>query len=126
MKKHLMLFMFVAAVALAADDKSAKANTGPVSVSDAKPGAINGASETIPEGATKVSDNTWRKVDDKGQAWIYRKTPFGVMKAPEKKEAAVDPPSQATGNPFGGDTAAAKKAAPAAQKPAPQNKKEKH
>jgi hypothetical protein len=41
------------------------------------------AETEVPAGSTLVSPGTYRWVDPKGVAWIYQKTPFGLMKAPE-------------------------------------------
>ncbi len=38
----------------------------------------------VPEGATKIDMATWRHVDKDGKAWIYRKTPFALVKLEDK------------------------------------------
>ncbi len=43
------------------------------------------AAPAIPDGAKEIEPGTYRWVDPKGVAWIYTKTPFGIMKGPEKK-----------------------------------------
>ncbi len=42
------------------------------------------ADVTIPANAVQTEDGSFRAVDKKGKAWIYRKTPFGVAKSEEK------------------------------------------
>ncbi|MBL8174946.1 MAG: hypothetical protein JNK48_09755 [Bryobacterales bacterium] len=37
----------------------------------------------IPKDAKEISPGLYRWVDPKGQAWIYNKTPFGLMSGPE-------------------------------------------
>lgn len=37
----------------------------------------------VPPSATPVDGNTWRWVDKDGKAWLYRGSPFGVMRSPE-------------------------------------------
>lgn len=49
------------------------------------------APNTIPAGAKEVSTGTYRWVDSKGVAWIYQRTPFGVMKSVEKNVPPPDP-----------------------------------
>jgi hypothetical protein len=41
------------------------------------------AETEVPAGSKLISPGTYRWVDPKGVAWIYQKTPFGLMKAPE-------------------------------------------
>jgi len=37
----------------------------------------------IPRGAKQIEPNTWHHRDAQGQSWIYRKTPFGVVRYAE-------------------------------------------
>lgn len=77
---------------------SLAAERAPVRETTAPPRAV-----TIPAGATQVSDNTFEHRDAQGRAWIYRKTPFGVMKNEKSQSeapAAVARPGNT--NPFGG------------------------
>lgn len=46
----------------------------------------------VPAGATAVDGHTWRWVDKSGKAWLYRATPFGMMKTEEPKESAAKRP----------------------------------
>lgn len=41
---------------------------------------------TIPKDAREIYPGTFRWVDPKGQAWLYTKSPFGIMRGPEPKE----------------------------------------
>ena len=51
---------------------------------------------TIPANAVMTDDGSFRAVDKKGKAWIYRKTPFGVSKTEEKAIPAPEPPLEDT------------------------------
>ncbi|MBM3783729.1 MAG: hypothetical protein FJW30_05170 [Acidobacteria bacterium] len=42
----------------------------------------------VPAGAKIVDSSTWRWVDKSGKAWLYRTSPFGVMKTEEPKDGA--------------------------------------
>lgn len=48
------------------------------------------STQTVPAGAKEIEPGTYRWVDPKGVAWIYTKTPFGLMKGPEKKNEMPD------------------------------------
>lgn len=43
----------------------------------------------IPADAQEVGVNLFRHVDAEGKAWVYRRTPFGISRAPEAQKAAV-------------------------------------
>lgn len=45
---------------------------------------------TIPKDAKELHSGTFRWVDPKGQAWLFTRTPFGVMKGPEPKDQQPD------------------------------------
>jgi hypothetical protein len=60
-----------AVAALAAAQSAPKPAAGP------KPPA------GVPTNATMVDEITWRAVDSQGKAWMYKQTPFGMMKSPE-------------------------------------------
>ena len=40
----------------------------------------------VPAGAVSVEGHTWRWVDKAGKAWLYRATPFGMMRSEEPKQ----------------------------------------
>lgn len=42
----------------------------------------------LPAGAAAVDSTTWRWVDKQGKAWLYRSTPFGVMRSEEPAKKA--------------------------------------
>lgn len=61
---------------------AAKAANGEAARTSAAPGA-----PSIPAGAQEVEPNLFRHVDAKGTAWLYRRTPFGLVKYEEKAVA---------------------------------------
>ena len=77
--KRTILFTFAAAV-LAVAQSSPKPPAG------------------VPANAKMVDEVTWRAVDGQGKAWMYKRTPFGMMKSPElstpeqqKRDGVGDP-----------------------------------
>ena len=42
---------------------------------------------TIPAGAVEAGPSTWKYTDSEGKKWIYRKTPFGVVRVEDVPEA---------------------------------------
>lgn len=40
----------------------------------------------VPANAKMVDEDTWRVIDEKGKPWIYKRSPFGLMKSPELTE----------------------------------------
>jgi len=72
-----LILIGVMAVAAMAQTKSAKPAA-------ARPAAVKPpAGNQLPAGAEKVSEGVWRAKDASGKTWIYTKTPFGFMRAPE-------------------------------------------
>ena len=66
-----VMIMLLAGLALAADDKQAA--QGPL---------------TVPKEAVKVDNLTWRYKDAEGKTWIYRRTPFGLVRFAEEEQTA--------------------------------------
>lgn len=78
--KIFALSLMIIGTLAAADQKPAAKKDAPVK---AKP-----AQEIkIPEGAVEIEPYTYRYTDAKGQKWLYRKTPFGVMRWEDKPES---------------------------------------
>src|SRR5712692_2919980 len=50
----------------------------------APPAPAQARESTIPEGAVEIEPYIYRYTDPKGKSWIYRKTPFGVMRLEDK------------------------------------------
>jgi hypothetical protein len=71
------------------------------------------AEASVPKGATEIEPGVFKHTDSAGKTFIYRKTPFGVVKSPEgaekaEKSAAAETPQSAakagpgaTASPFG-------------------------
>lgn len=66
------------------------------------------AAEKLPAGAVRTGPYTWRHTDKEGKVWIYRETPFGLMKqdaryAPDAADhgAPVEPKKDYIETPFG-------------------------
>jgi hypothetical protein len=78
----VVLMMGVAAESIAADKPAAKKGK-PVPAAPAQATEI-----TIPEGAVEVEPYIFRYTDAAGKSWIYRKTPFGVMRLEDKPVSA--------------------------------------
>jgi glucose/arabinose dehydrogenase len=110
MKKTLVLFAFPCALLCAADDAAPKPAPVPVVVRKPtpkpavvpKPAAAHkpavapkpatptvAATVSIPTGATEVEPYLYRYQDKDGKKWLYRQTPFGIVKMEDKPPAAV-------------------------------------
>jgi hypothetical protein len=63
--------------------QSGPATTSAQSNAKSKKTAKPAAPVTIPASAVDQGDGSFRYVDPKGTAWIYRKTPFGISRATE-------------------------------------------
>jgi hypothetical protein len=58
----------------------------------------------VPAGASEVSPGLFKHKDNDGKSWLYRKTPFGVVKtadAVESSSPGVESASANRDNPFG-------------------------
>ena len=76
----LALLMIGLASAAGAADQPPKKKAGPAKVREI----------TIPAGAVEIEPYTYRYTDPSGKSWLYRKTPFGVMRAEDKPVSAED------------------------------------
>jgi len=52
-----------------------------------------GVPEGVPAGAVAVDAANWRWVDKDGKSWLYRPTPFGMMRSEEAKQTAAKRPA---------------------------------
>jgi len=75
MKKNALFLLSLAIFAVALVAAEAKKPAAP------PPG--------VPDGATQVDPNTYRYTDAEGKAWIYRRSPFGVLKTEDKPVEAA-------------------------------------
>jgi hypothetical protein len=62
----------------------------------AKPEAPRAAQVTVPKDAERIAPNTYRWADAKGKNWVFRETPFGVVKM---EESQYQSPNQAASQP---------------------------
>jgi hypothetical protein len=86
MKTSLSVCLLVSLAAFAATAQTAaKKTTAPAP-------RTASAEATIPTGAVKAEDGSFKYTDKNGRKWIYRQTPFGVSKAEEKAPDATSTP----------------------------------
>ena len=82
----LVVLMMALAAETFADDKPAAKKAKPApAAAPAKATEI-----TIPAGAVEVEPYIYHYTDPAGKKWIYRKTPFGVMRLEDKPVSASD------------------------------------
>jgi hypothetical protein len=79
--RYLILAAMIPLLAAAQDKKKPPARPAPPA-----------AGTAIPKEAKQIEPYTWRHTDRQGQNWIYRKTPFGVVRYPEP--ASADKPAE--------------------------------
>lgn len=76
MKFARWILILVPLLLLAADEDAAKKKGGRL---------------TVPEGAERIEPYTYRHKDSEGTVWIYKETPFGVVRYEEKDKPAAAP-----------------------------------
>jgi len=81
MRSLIIALLLAPVLAAGADDKKTAGKSAAPAASSAKTGAI-------PSDATEIEPGLYRWTDPEGKTWILRKSPFGVLKSEEKKEAA--------------------------------------
>jgi len=70
---------------------------GPEAPKAARPAAQATGPLQVPEGAERLDSLTWRYKEASGKVWIYRRTPFGLVRyeessrQPEKKPSVGSP-----------------------------------
>lgn len=79
MKHFLWILVLVCGFSAAAPAEQGKQKAG-------KP---KGKAEalTLPAGAEKIEEGVWRAKDAQGRTWIYKKTPFGLIRMEEQAAA---------------------------------------
>ena len=86
MRTTFLFTLFIAANLLAADSKTAKApKPAPSKAAERKAPEI-----TLPSEAVEIAPYTYRYTDNQGKKWIYRKTPFGVVRSEDRPVSAQD------------------------------------
>jgi hypothetical protein len=91
------LFVFVVGLAIAFGEDQPREAKG----RDKE--AAKAHSTAVPAGASEISPGLFKHTDGAGKSWLYRKTPFGVVKTAETLEAdqkAANPAPAERGNPF--------------------------
>ncbi len=92
MKKLLVILTFAGlALATPADTKK---KTAPAKTAPASPFL------TIPKGAVQDADGNYAFTDKQGKKWLYRQTPFGVVRKPDAGES----PAAAKASEFSGQS----------------------
>ena len=81
-----------------AKKKDEKSAPKPAAAPESKP-APDGAETVLkmPDDVVEVRPDIYRRVDEKGKAWIYRRTPFGIQRSVETefmKNLLADPPDK--------------------------------
>jgi len=76
MKQTLVLFLILGAVAAAPAQKVADKKTAPAK--KAVPQKSNAM--TVPSDAVLVEPGRWKHTDAKGKIWMYRESPFGIVR----------------------------------------------
>ena len=85
---RLLVLIMLAVLALAADDKDSP-----------KPSGKN-QPLTLPKEAVRIEPFTYRYKDADGKTWIYRQTPFGLVRYDEEEAAARDDKKKETAVPL--------------------------
>jgi hypothetical protein len=85
MKLRFTLLLIVPLILFAADgNKKPQKRAASQPASAAAPASKS----QIPVGAVPMGGSSWRYTDPQGKVWIYRQTPFGVMRVAENQKAA--------------------------------------
>ena len=82
--KPCIVFLFAAAFLAASDAPANKVDPPPTPVKLLQ----------VPAGAAEIRPGTFRFVDSDGKAWLYRKTPFGVVRKADSQPAATTTASE--------------------------------
>lgn len=69
--------------------QAAQGQAGGAPQTGAKAKARPAAGLTVPPGAEKVEEGLWRAKDAQGRTWIYKRTPFGLVRMEEEQKAAA-------------------------------------
>jgi|DewCreStandDraft_4_1066084.scaffolds.fasta_scaffold31358_1 hypothetical protein len=90
--KQFALFLILLSLPAAAqaDRSSAAPRKAPAKAQPAAQPAT-----ALPPGAERVSDGVWRARDPQGKSWIYKRTPFGLVRY-EEDAPAQDPAAGAS------------------------------
>lgn len=84
--KHFLLVLLTLALA-AAGAAAQEAKKDGAAKKAASPAAA------VPPGAEKIGEGRWRARDAQGRTWIYRRTPFGIVRFEEEASAEKESPA---------------------------------
>ncbi len=85
MRIPILVLLIVPLALAAADQKKTETRAPKQAAKKAQEAPPKQAQElTVPAGAKEVDAYTWRHTDAQGKNWIYRKTPFGLVKYEDK------------------------------------------
>ena len=87
MRTIFLLILFIAANLPAAENKTAGKTAKPAA---SKTAARKAPEIKLPPEAVEIAPYTYRYTDSKGNKWIYRKTPFGVVRSEDRPVSAQD------------------------------------
>ena len=93
MRLTTLVLLLIPAVLLAGgDDKK----SGATQTQPAKTAAATSAPHTLPSDAKRTGPNTYSWTDAQGKKWIYRQTPFGLVRLEDKPETVESAPEPIT------------------------------
>ncbi len=93
MKHFLYVLLMLTIAAAGAAAQEAARNGAPKKAAPARGRSAATPAIAVPEGAEKLGEGKWRARDAQGRTWIYRRTPFGIVRFEE--EAAAEKESAA-------------------------------
>jgi hypothetical protein len=85
--RTIFLLTLIAANLLAADQKTTGKAPKPAS---SKTPVRKAPEITLPPEAVEIAPYTYRYTDNQGKKWIYRKTPFGVVRSEDRPVTAQE------------------------------------
>ena len=91
---RIWISILAGAALLSAAEKTAPKATATAarSAKPAKPAAKAPAAPVLPPGAVQIGPQTWRHTAADGRKWVYRKTPFGLVRYEETEAAGATAP----------------------------------
>ena len=95
----IAICLFMPLAGFCQESKKGKDSTKSVSKKAEEKTSPDGAETVLkmPDDVVEVRPDIYRRVDEKGKAWIYRRTPFGIQRSVETefmKNLLADPPDK--------------------------------
>jgi len=78
--KQILVVLILAAAGVPALAQTGKAQKAAPKAKAAAPAAV-----TVPRDAEKIGEGLWRAKDPQGKVWIYKRTPFGLIRYVEER-----------------------------------------